>query len=101
MGDAAQARDEFRFQVELEQAEHLRVAVLLNHINALVLLDEFVDFASERISTQTKIVGFDTVLVAKLVAAFDDAPMRRSVGDDSDFRVCAFLNFWARYEGAG
>ena len=52
MGDAAQAGDQFRLQVELEQAEHLRVAVLFDDVDALVLLDEFVHFAGERIGAQ-------------------------------------------------
>jgi hypothetical protein len=65
---------QLRFQVQLEQAEHLRVAVLLDHIDALVLLDEFVHFARERIGPQAQIIGFDGVFVAQLVAAFDYAP---------------------------
>ena len=40
MADAPQPRKQFRFQVELQQAKHLRVAILLNHIDAFVLLDE-------------------------------------------------------------
>jgi len=31
----------FWFEVEFEQAEHLRVAILFDYVNAIVLLDEF------------------------------------------------------------
>ncbi len=89
MGDAAQARGEFGFEIELEQAEHLRVAILFDDVDAIVLLDEFVDFAGERIGAQAQVVGLDPVFVAKLVAAFGDAPVRGAVGDDADlWRLC-------------
>ena len=38
MRDAAQARNRVWLDVQLQQAEHLRVAVLLDHVNPVVLL---------------------------------------------------------------
>ena len=64
-------------EVELEQAEHLRVAVLLDHVDPVVLLHEIVHFAGERIRPQAQIVGFDVVLLAQLVAGFDQSPSAR------------------------
>src|SRR4029077_16128405 len=46
--DTAQARHQFRFYVQLDQAEHLGIAVLLDHINPVVLFDEFMNLARER-----------------------------------------------------
>ena len=87
MGDAAQARGQFGFEVELEQAEHLRVTVLFDDVDAIVLLDEFVHLAGERIGAQAQVVGLDAVFVTQLVAAFDYAPVRSAVGDDTDLCI--------------
>ncbi len=88
VGNAAQPGDKFRLDVELEQAEHLGVAILFDHVNPVVILDEFVDFAGERISFEAQIIGFKLVFVAHLVAGFDDSPVRSAIGDDADFRSC-------------
>ncbi len=70
MGDAAQARDQFRLQVELEQAEHLRVAVLLDDVDALVLRDEVVNLTRERIGAQAQIIGLDAVFTRAIGRGF-------------------------------
>ena len=77
--------EQCRFQIELEQAEHLGVAVLLDHVNPVVLLHEVVHFAGKRIGPQAQIVGFDVVFLAQLIAALDQSPVRSAVADDPDF----------------
>ena len=52
MGDAAQARGQLGLEIELEQREHLRVAVLLDEINTVVLFDELVHLARERVGAE-------------------------------------------------
>src|SRR5882762_723641 len=52
MGDAAHTRDEHWIKVQFKQAEHLRVTVLLDEIDAVVLLHKVVDFPRERIRLQ-------------------------------------------------
>src|ERR1022692_4735952 len=54
----------------------------------------------EGISPEPQVVGFDSVLVAQLVAAFGYAPVRGSVGDDPDLRTRSLNNLGTRYEGA-
>ena len=85
MSDAAQARDQCWVDIQLDQAEHLRVAVLLHHVDAIMFLDEVVDFAGEWICLKPQVVGLDVVLVTQLISAFEDSPMRCAVCDDSDF----------------
>ena len=63
MSDAAEAADQLGLEIEFEQAKHLRVAVLLDDIDVLVLLDELVNLASERISAQPQVVDFDAVFI--------------------------------------
>ena len=72
--DAVQARDQFRLYVELEQAEHLRVAVLFDHVNTFVLLDELVHFAGEGIRPQPQVIGFNIVFVALSVMPQCEVP---------------------------
>src|SRR3984957_7482468 len=101
MADAAQTRGHFWFEVELEQTQHLCVAILLDDVDAIVLFDEFMNLAGKRISTEPEVIGFNRVLVAELVAAFRYAPMRSTVSDDSDLGcLCALENFRTRHEGA-
>src|SRR5215470_10291760 len=82
--DAAQPGREFYAYVELQQAQHLRIAVLFDHVDAVMLLNELVNLPRERIRLQAQVVGLEVVLLAKLVAALDDRPVRRTVGQDPD-----------------
>src|SRR5579864_5017341 len=66
----------------------------------IVLLDEFVHFAGEGVSTQAQVVGLEVVFLLQLVAALDNRPMRCSVGDDADFRLARGNHFRPRNEGA-
>ncbi len=61
--------DFFRRQIELEQAQHLRVAVLLDDVDALVRGDEVVHFAGERIGAQAQVICVEVVFLLELVAA--------------------------------
>ena len=62
--DAARARvTSSGLMSSLSSAEHLGIAVLLDHINPLVLFHEFVHFARKRIGFQAKIIGFDVVFL--------------------------------------
>src|SRR5580704_3917879 len=99
MRDAAQVSDQFRLEIEFQQAQHLRVAVLLDDINMFVLLDEFMHFARKRISPQPQVVGLEAVFFAHLIAAFGNAPVGSPITDDSDLRVVPLRNFWSWNEG--
>ena len=48
-----------RIEVDLQQAQQLRVAILLDHVNALVPGDEVLHFLGERIGADAQIVGRD------------------------------------------
>src|ERR1700756_617927 len=98
--DAAQACNQLRPDVELQQAQHLRITVLLDNVHALVLLDERVHFAGEGVSAQAQVVGLEVVFLLQLVAALDECPVRCSVGDDADFRLARGNHFRPRNEGA-
>jgi len=78
----------------------LRVAILFDYVNAIVLLDEFMNLAGEGTGPQTQVIGFDGIFGAQLIAAFGYAPVRSSVGDDSDSCVRAFDNFRTRNKRA-
>src|ERR1700741_4223671 len=82
--DAQQPCYQLRPNIELQQAQHLRIAVLLDHIHALVLVNEVVHFARERISAQPQVVGLEVVFLPQLIAAFHDRPVRGSVSEDAD-----------------
>src|SRR5215469_1085191 len=99
MRDAAQASGQRGLDVELEQAEHLGVAVLLDDVDGVVLLDEVVHLAGEGVGANAQVVGLDPVLVAQLVAALDESPVRGAVADDADLRFSG-VDFRARHEGA-
>src|ERR1035437_148162 len=101
MANRAQTRRQFRFDVELEQASHLPVAVLLHHIHALVPLNEVVNLARKRIRPHPKIIRFQLVLFKQLIARFDDRPVRRAISDDADLRRSAARHFRTRNERPG
>ncbi len=98
MANRAQTRRQFRLDVELEQASHLPVAVLLHHIHALVPLNEVVNLARKRIRQHTKIVRFQFVLFGQLIARLDDRPVRRAISNNADLRLAAARHFRSRYE---
>src|SRR5215472_19258507 len=52
VSDTAQPRCEFGAYVELQQAQHLRIAILFDHVEAVMLLNELVNLARERIRLQ-------------------------------------------------
>ena len=60
--------------VELQQLQHLRIAILLDHVNAIVLFTKSCTSRGERIGPQPQIVGFDAVFLPQLIAGFDQSP---------------------------
>ena len=76
MSDAMQPGDKRWLHVELQQAEHLRVAVLLDEINSVMLLHEIMHLARKWVCAQPQVIGLDIVLLAQLVAAFENRPVR-------------------------
>ena len=66
--DAAETRRLCRFAVHQQQAQHLMVAILLDHIHPVVLADEVVHDGRERIRPEAKIRCAKAALFAKLVA---------------------------------
>ena len=67
------------FRSSRKQGEQLGVAVLLDDVDAVVLFDELVHFAGERIGAKAEVIGLHRIFVAKLVAAFGDAPVGSAV----------------------
>src|SRR5207249_5704235 len=59
MRHAPQPRNQRGLNVELEQTEHLRIPVLLDHVYPVMLLYEFVNFTSERKGAQAQVVSFN------------------------------------------
>ena len=51
------------FNVQLKQARHLPVAILLDHINAFMLLNKFMHFARERIRAHPQIIRLQFVFI--------------------------------------
>src|SRR5512146_372547 len=78
-------------QIQREKLEHLAVTILVNDVNAIVLLDELVHFASEWIGADSQVIDLDVLLALELVHGFDHGPVTGSVGDDADFRPAAYL----------
>ena len=74
MCDASQTSNQFRINVELQQAKHLGVAILLHHINSLVLLDKIVHLAGERIGPQPQVIRFSFIFFTQLIAAIRSGP---------------------------
>src|ERR1700730_11894062 len=65
----AQLHDVFRLQIQLEQTQHLRITVLLDHIDPSVLNNKLMHFARERISAQPQVIRVETIFLNQLVAA--------------------------------
>src|SRR5204863_562877 len=65
----------------------LRVAVLLDDVDARITADECADLVGERVGAKAQIPGPDSGLARELVAAFVNRVMTRAVADDPDLRV--------------
>src|SRR6185437_9322372 len=84
MDHAAQLRYLFCGDIELDELEHLCVAILLHHVNAIMIFDEVVHVLSEGISTQAQIISSDVVFRKQLVARLSQRPVRGAVSNDAD-----------------
>ena len=74
-----------RGQVEFEQAEHLPIAVLLDHVHPLVSGHKGVHFGRKGEGPQTHIVGFEPIFLLELIAALADREIRAAVSDQANF----------------
>jgi hypothetical protein len=63
MADRSQARSQLRLDIEFEQASHLPVAILLDHIDSIVPLNEFVHLAGKGIRPQAEIISLQPVFL--------------------------------------
>ncbi len=86
MQHAAQLGGLFCRQLHLKQTGELRITVLLDHVNAFVLFDKLDYFARERIRPHPQVISLELELVAHLVEALFDGPVRGAVSDDAGFR---------------
>src|SRR5438132_1329695 len=76
---AAQLYDLLRWQIEFEQFQHLSIAILLDYINAVMALYEFLYFRAERVSSKAQVINLNLGLSAQLVACFQHRPMRSAI----------------------
>ena len=83
MKDAPKFLHAIRRQVERHQLQQLRVAVLLDHINVIVRIDERGEFIVKRIRAQAEVRRLEVGFLAKLVAALADGPVRRAVANQA------------------
>ena len=71
MSHAAQPDHFLCWNIQLEQIEHLAIAVLVHHVDPLVRSDEVVHFAGEWVGPQPQIIDFDAVVALQLVQRFN------------------------------
>ena len=100
MADAAQLGYFAGGQIELEQAQHLRIAILFDDVDALVRGDKVAHLAAEGIGAEAQVIRLDAVFLLELIAAFGDRKIRGAVGDDADLRLAGFDDERGRDEGA-
>src|SRR5437764_15270136 len=86
MTNAAQFGYFLRTEIQLEQAQHLCVAILFYYINALMPLDKLMHIGIERKRPQAQIIGADLVLLRELIAALANREVASPKGNDSDLR---------------
>src|SRR5262245_15696069 len=72
-------------QLHAEHAGHLRVAVLLDDVHAVVLREEVANRVAERERAQAQVVELDA-LVAQRRARLLDRPVRRAEREEADLR---------------
>jgi len=88
------------FRSSLSSVSICASAILLDHVHALVLLDEVVHFPRERISAKPQVVRLNRIFITQLIAAFDNPPVRRSIRDDPNIRFVALENLRPRHKRA-
>ena len=87
IADAAQLGDIVRIELQAHQGQQLRVAVLVDDVDALVPADEIDQLVGERICLQPKIAGRDAVFALQLIAALRAGVVRRAERNEADLRV--------------
>src|ERR1700738_3805513 len=83
VADRAQAIDELRRQRETDEVEHLAVAILLDHVHALVARNECNDLSRKRKRANAQVVDRPLSGLQGL-ARLDHRSMRRPEGDQTD-----------------
>src|SRR4051812_5277646 len=91
MADAAQLGHLVSSEIQLQQAQHLAIAVLFDDIYPLMLRHEIMHLTREWISAQAKIIGLQIKLFGELVAALFHCKISGAVSDDADLR-CPIRN---------
>ena len=74
-----------RLDIEFQQAEHLPIAILFDHVYPLVLIDEVVHLAAEWKCANAEIIDIESIFVLQLVAAFAYGKVAAAVGDHTYF----------------
>ena len=90
MGDRNEPVGQRAAQVRFQDRRHLGVAILLDDVDSQVALDEVRDVVRDGQGTDAAIAGRDS-LVAKLVAGFDQCPVRSAVSDQADLGAAGRL----------
>src|SRR5262249_1007879 len=96
MPHATQLRCLRRIQIELQEAHHLSIAVLLNHIDPLVLCYEVVYLAAKWKRSNAQIVSTNLVLLLQLVAALAHSEIAAPVGNNTQLLAAIRDNFRTR-----
>src|SRR5438270_9843656 len=86
--------------IELQQTEHLSIAILFDHVHPLMLIDEVVHLAAEWKCADAKIIDIESIFVLQLVAAFAYGKVAAAVGDHAYFCANVRDYFGARKVGA-
>ena len=72
---------------EAQQVAHLPVAILFDHVDAVVIRDELLDVVGERQRAQAKVIRFEVALAAQLIARLLEREVGGAVRDESDLRA--------------
>ena len=96
--DRAQLGQLRRIALHLEQRQHLAVAVLFDHVDAVAFLDELEDLGRERVRLQPEVRRRQLRFIGQLVARFDDGPVGCAVADDAHLALGQQLDFRLRHQ---
>ena len=89
--DRTQLRHHGRIEIDLQKIEHLRVAVLLHHVNPVMAGHKVVHLLRKGIGANAQIVGRNLAFAREFVAALDHRPVAGAISDDADLLLaCAF-----------
>src|SRR5262249_36881026 len=80
---AVQLGDLLGSRVQLQQLEHLTIAVLFHQVDNIMVGKKRVHLAAERIGANSEVVRLNAVFLPQLIAGFGHGPVRRAVGNDA------------------